>query len=81
MATAAIDGMGKLFDFMALPRTHAGKVRVHLVYNCKGINFNFNLLFRREYLKGCCAYWYAGTLKARHLVHEFLRLPNRSTLC
>eukprot|EP00026_Physarum_polycephalum_P002811 Phypoly_transcript_02819.p1 GENE.Phypoly_transcript_02819~~Phypoly_transcript_02819.p1 ORF type:complete len:691 (+),score=89.12 Phypoly_transcript_02819:143-2215(+) len=28
MATAAIDGMGKLFDFMALPRTHAGKTGV-----------------------------------------------------
>jgi hypothetical protein len=28
MATAAIDGMGKLFDFMAYPRTHAGKTGV-----------------------------------------------------
>lgn len=28
MATASIDGMGKLFDFMALPRTHAGKTGV-----------------------------------------------------
>ena len=68
MATAAIDGMGKLFDFMALPRTHAGKVQRNIRKKIT-IFINIYIYFRMECLRGCCVYLRADTQRTPRSVH------------